>query len=61
MIKAYRQGDIEAAQSAFTQWKTAQDAALKIANFEQDTYRNLIDQLRDMRDATGKIIVGADG
>jgi hypothetical protein len=54
VIKAYRDGDAAAAQSAFTQWKTAQDAALKIANFEQDTYRNLIDQLRDMRDATGK-------
>lgn len=54
VIKAYRDGDTAAAQSAFTQWKTAQDAALKIANFEQDTYRNLIDQLRDMRDATGK-------
>jgi hypothetical protein len=54
VIKAYRDGDTAAAQSAFTQWKAAQDAALKVANFEQDTYRNLIDQLRDMRDATGK-------
>ena len=54
VIKAYRDGDTAAAQSAFTQWKTAQDAALKIANFEQDTYRDLVDQLRDMRDAVGK-------
>jgi hypothetical protein len=54
VIKAYRDGDVAAAQSAFTQWKAAQDAALKIANFQQDTYRNLIDQLRDMRDATGR-------
>ena len=54
VIKSYRDGDAAAAQSAYTQWKAANDAAMQIANFQQDTYRNLIDQMRDLRDATGK-------
>ena len=42
VVKGYRQGDQEAANSAFQTWKTSNENALKMANYEREMYNSLL-------------------
>lgn len=53
-IQAFHKGDQEAANAALQQWKSAQDTYLKIANFQEAATHDLVQQMRDLRDAHDK-------
>ena len=53
-MQAFQKGDQAAANAALQQWKSAQDTALKIADFEEKSTHDLVEQMRDLRDAHDK-------
>jgi hypothetical protein len=54
VLKAYHQGDQEAANQAYQTWKVANDNAMKSAQFENDLYKDALSGLKNRADITDK-------